>query len=440
MSNFFKKAKENLGLNSKELKQEIEKLTQKNEELANMLTPEQKEVSNYTDELNNLKLHIQNLNIENEKIKQTILERQNTVNDLEHRIIVAEEAIELELFSLYTPRYNFLTVDAYKNRLAEIREMQKKFIKNKTAAIGGDNFTFNNSKPQGKKLIDNVKKNMLSTFNLECEIATANVKFSNITAQEKRIEKAFEKTNNLGNIFTVQIVREYKQLKMEELFLAYEYQKKVEDEKEEKREERERLKEEARAAKEIEERKKELEKEQKHYTSALDKFKEQLVNCTDETEKAILEEKIQDIQTNLDEVNKGIEDVDYRQANKRAGYVYIISNLGAFGENVYKIGMTRRLDPMERVNELGDASVPFKFDVHSLIFADDAPALESALHKHFDNKKVNMVNYRREFFEADLDEIQEVVKQNFDQTVEFIKIKEAEEYRESLKIKENLGL
>lgn len=440
MNNFFKKAKESLGLNSNELKQEIEKLTQKNEELTNMLTPEQKEISNYTDELNNLKLQIQNLNVENEKINQIILNKQNTVNDLEHRIIVAEEAIELELFSLYTPRYGFLTSEAYKNRLADIREMQKKFIKNKAAAVGGDNFTFNNSKPQGKKLIDNVKKNMLSTFNLECEIATSNVKFSNIASQEKRIEKAFEKTNTLGNIFMVQIVEEYKKLKIEELFLAYEYQKKLEEEKEEKREERERLREEARATKEIEERKKELKKEQKHYESALNKFKNQLENCADETERAILEEKIQDIETNLDEVNKGIEDVDYRQANKRAGYVYIISNLGAFGENIYKIGMTRRLDPMERVNELGDASVPFNFDVHSLIFADDAPALENALHKHFDNKKVNMVNYRREFFEADLDEIQEVVKQNFDQTVEFIKIKEAEEYRESLKIKESLGL
>ncbi len=139
-------------------------------------------------------------------------------------------------------------------------------------------------------------------------------------------------------------------------------------------------------------------------------------------------------------MDKAIKDIDYREANKRAGYVYIISNIGSFGENVYKIGMTRRLDPMERVDELGDASVPFKFDVHAMIFSDDAPALETALHHAFANKKVNMINGRREFFYVTIDEIEEVVKANYDKSVEFMRVPQAEQYRESQKMHSQLNI
>ena len=134
------------------------------------------------------------------------------------------------------------------------------------------------------------------------------------------------------------------------------------------------------------------------------------------------------------DLDKAKQEVDYREANQKAGYVYIISNIGAFGENVYKIGMTRRLEPMDRIDELGDASVPFDFDVHALIFSDDAPALEAALHKAFDTRKVNMINQRREFFRVSLDEIEAVVKKNYDKTVEFIRIPPAEQFRMTQKI------
>ena len=137
----------------------------------------------------------------------------------------------------------------------------------------------------------------------------------------------------------------------------------------------------------------------------------------------------------ISDTEQAIKDVDYREANKRAGYVYVISNIGSFGEDVYKIGMTRRLDPMERVYELGDASVPYNFDVHAMIFCDDAPALEAALHRAFDTKKLNMVNQRREFFKVTLNEIKAVIKENYDKTVEFVDIPEAEQYRMSEKMR-----
>ena len=121
-------------------------------------------------------------------------------------------------------------------------------------------------------------------------------------------------------------------------------------------------------------------------------------------------EKEAQLESHIKDIEKAIADIDYRQANMKAGYVYVISNIGSFGPNVYKIGMTRRLDPQDRVDELGDASVPFNFDVHAMIFSDDAPALEAALHRAFEDRKINMVNTRREFFNVTLDEIKEVVK------------------------------
>ena len=146
-------------------------------------------------------------------------------------------------------------------------------------------------------------------------------------------------------------------------------------------------------------------------------------------------EKQKELANQLDDIEKALNDVDYRQANMRAGYVYVISNIGAFGNDVYKIGMTRRLEPMDRIDELGSASVPFNFDVHTMIFSDDAPALEAALHKAFEDKKLNMINQWREFFMVTLDEIKEVIKKNFDKTVEFNDIPEAEQFRASLKLR-----
>ena len=163
-----------------------------------------------------------------------------------------------------------------------------------------------------------------------------------------------------------------------------------------------------------------------HYQTAYEHLQLQLQQKPDDAD--LLEKKAQ-LESHIKDIEKAIADIDYRQANMKAGYVYVISNIGSFGPNVYKIGMTRRLDPQDRVDELGDASVPFNFDVHAMIFSDDAPALEAALHRAFEDRKINMVNTRREFFNVTLDEIKEVVKKNFDKTVEFIDVPDAEQFR-----------
>lgn len=212
--------------------------------------------------------------------------------------------------------------------------------------------------------------------------------------------------------------------------MAHEYQLEKQKEKERLKELRAEERERAKLEKEIEAERKKLEKEKKHYANALKQILQQ-ISVADPSDLPDLEKKKAELEAKSDDVNAAIVQVDYRAANQRAGYVYIISNLGAFGEGVYKIGMTRRLEPMDRIDELGDASVPFDFDVHALIFSEDAPALESALHHAFEDKKLNMVNTRREFFRVSLDEIKNVVKKNFDKTVEFIDIPPAEQYRQS---------
>lgn len=230
----------------------------------------------------------------------------------------------------------------------------------------------------------------------------------------------------------ISVSNDYLDLKIKELRLAFEYQQKKQEEKEAQKAERAELREAAKLQKEIELQRKKIEKEQTHYQTAYEKLLKQLEATPDNVD---LIKKKAELENQLQDIEKAIQDIDYREANHKAGYVYIISNIGAFGENVYKIGMTRRLDPQDRVDELGDASVPFNFDVHAMIFSDDAPALEAALHKAFEDKKLNMVNTRREFFNVTLDEIKEVVKKNFDKTVEFIDVPDAEQYRVSQKMK-----
>lgn len=370
-------------------------------------------------------------------LKDKITSLSEEVNQKQSQIVELDETILLQEFGMYSPIYDFANSEMYKDRLDAIRAEQKNMILSKTAAICSTNWTVNGSEAQGRAMTNQNIKQIIRCFNDECDILVSKVKFNNIEAFVDKIKKSYEALNRMNTKSAVSISGKYLELKIQELQIAYEYAVKKQEEKEEQRRIREQMKEEARLRKEIEEARKDIEKEQKHYTNALLKLNKQIEDC-DELEKEVLLEKKIEIEKHLSDLDAAIKNIDYREANKRAGYVYVISNIGSFGENIYKIGMTRRLDPMERVDELGDASVPFKFDVHAMIFSDDAPALEAALHHAFENKKVNMINGRREFFNVTIDEIEKVVKANYDKTVEFIKIPQAEQYRESQKIIEQL--
>ncbi len=359
-------------------------------------------------------------------------------DELKQEIIQLDDEILYQSFGVYEPLYDYADLDQYKQKLNKIRNNQKEMIANKKAVIVGTLWKVNGSETIGKKLIAENSKQMIRNFNIECDICIDKVKFNNYDNIKQRIFKAYELQNKLNETNNIEISYDYYKLKIEELNLSYEYQQKKKKEKEELRIQRELRKEEEKVAKEIEEKRREYEKEQMHYENAMRKLNEQLsVEKSEERKKVLLERK-NELDNNLIDVEKALQDLDYREANHRAGYVYIISNIGAFGENVYKIGMTRRLEPEDRIAELSGASVPFKFDIHAMIFSDDAPKLENALHHAFESKKINLVNSRKEFFRVTLDEIKQVVKENYDKTVDFKNISEAEQFRTSEMIRKKL--
>lgn len=409
------------------LKYELENEKEKYAKLEASITPDMRNVFTLNEKL-------KALNATAEDWQHRIDDRKHQLDQLNSQILVAEDTIEMESFSLYRPTYDFATSAEYKEKLDEVRQKQKDMLKKGDAAKCSTTWTINGSKAEGSKQTKNNIKLFLRAFNVECEAAVRDVKFNNFDRCTQRIEKSFEQINNLGQSSAIYIQHSYLNLKMSELRLAYEYAAKKQQEKDEQAEIRRQQREQAKLDKEIAEARKAAEKERQHFEQALSAIDAQISACSDAERKAELEARRAEIRDGLDGVSAKLEDIDYRQANQRAGYVYVISNIGAFGEGVYKIGMTRRLNPMERIDELGDASVPFYFDVHAMIFSEDAPALEAALHHAFEGRRINKVNTRREYFRVTLDEIKEVVRANHDKSVEFIDVPAAEQYRESLRM------
>ncbi|WP_034751563.1 GIY-YIG nuclease family protein, partial [Halalkalibacter wakoensis] len=160
-----------------------------------------------------------------------------------------------------------------------------------------------------------------------------------------------------------------------------------------------------------------------------------LENGTDTEKIAALQAKLAELNEQVDSLEEQKEEI-VKRANGRAGYVYVISNLGSFGEDMFKVGMTRRLNPLDRIDELGNASVPFKFDIHAMVFSDNAVELEQKIHDRLDQQRVNKINLRKEFFYSDIENLQAIV-QDIDSTVEFTTTLAAEEYRQSKSIRDD---
>jgi len=354
--------------------------------------------------------------------------------DLQEQILIWEETVLLESFALYEPRFKLTTSQEYKARLDSVRDRQKVMVKNAQAATGNMQWTVNNSQAQGRKLVNDMIKLVIRSFNNEADACVANVKFDNVELGEKRILKSFEACNRLGKIMSVEISGIYLDLKLDELYLAHEFQIKKQEEKEEAKRAREELREQQKLEQEIRSAREKIAKERKHFTAAMRDLQARLEQAQSNEERSALLVKLAEIEASRSELESEEKLIDYREQNAKAGYVYVISNLGAFGEGVYKIGMTRRLEPMDRVDELGDASVPFWFDVHAMVFSNNAPALEAKLHDHFASGRLNKVNGRKEFFRADIAEIERIIRENYDAVVEVTHEAAAEQYRESLRM------
>lgn len=378
---------------------------------------------------------LEQLNVDKNKLASTISDLETQIRNKSSEIIVLDDEILFESFALYKPKFSFQTSEEYKDKLVTCREIQKELIKNGKAVEANENWTVNNSKSEGRKMVNDMKKLLLRSFNNECDYCVDNVKFNNMEVNEKRVEKSFETLNKLGRIMQARITDPYKKLKYEELYIAFEYQQKKQEEKEEQKKAREELREQQKLEQEIKQARERIVKEKKHFSQAIKELESRLTNSNDDNEKGLLLEKLNQVRSQFEELEKEEKVIDYREQNAKAGYVYVISNIGAFGEGNYKIGMTRRLEPMDRIDELGDASVPFSFDVHALIFSDNAPQLEAKLHEHFSSGRINKLNNRKEFYKANIDEIEKVIRENYDKVVDVVKDPPAEQYRESLQMK-----
>lgn len=287
-------------------------------------------------------------------------------------VAVLEEMDGLHEVAFYRTRYGLPSASAYEARLDSVRGHQKAMIQAGRAAVCSKEWHVDGSVAKGRKMVNDELKLMLRAFNGECDAAIARVTYKNVEAMRQRIERAAESINKLGRVKDCSIVPEYLRSKLEELFLVHEHQEKVQAEREEQRETRARMAEEAREEREREKALREAEKEEARDQAALARAREELEHAS-AMKRAALEEEIARLQQRIADTQRRKSQAELT----RSGHVYVISNVGSFGDGVFKIGMTRRLDPMDRVWELSDASVPFDFDVHAMVYCEDAPALET---------------------------------------------------------------
>ncbi|MDD2889393.1 MAG: DUF4041 domain-containing protein [bacterium] len=395
-------------------------------------------VAEKTNELKNINQNINNqtadFSRQKEQLNQDFQNKRNIYENLLNEISILEENLEDISYGLYKPHFDYKTSEEFKQSLEQIREKQKQIIKDEQATHCPVEWTVENSRVKGKKMIKESSKLMLRAFNGECDAATSKVSWNNISNMEARIQKAYEALNKLGSTNQISITDNYLKLKLEELYLEFELEEKIYQEKEEQRKIREQMREEEKAIKEIEKARKDAEVEEENYQKALEKAKAEIEKAKgQEVDK--LTEKIKQLEINLKKAQELKSRAISQAQLTKSGHIYIISNIGSFGDEVYKIGMTRRLEPMDRINELGDASVPFDFDVHGLIYSENAPEVENTLHKRLDNKRLNLVNMRAEFFKTSIDEIEQIVKE-MNLTVQLTKLAEAREYRETISIRE----
>ncbi len=357
-------------------------------------------------------------------------ERYNNLLQKSKELSAELKAVELNIVlnSVSIDAYENLKSDEVKNQLALLKNKQNEIIKSGNAVE-----TFGSSTAK-KKVVDAQAKQILRCFNAETVSIIENVTIKNIDASRAKIQRSFDALNKMFAVDNVRITQEFLATKFEELSMVYAYQIKQAEEAEQRKAIREQMVEEEKVRREIERAKQKIEKDEAQFKNEEKKLMNYLQSARDDAERRLYMDKIKELQDKLAALEKEKEDVTQREQNARAGFVYIISNIGSFGENVYKIGMTRRLEPMDRIAELSSASVPFPFDVHALIFSDDAPGLENTLHQYFDKMRINKVNPRKEFFRVNLEEIKQLVKEKHNATARFVDVPDAVEYRETLRL------
>jgi hypothetical protein len=323
-----------------------------------------------------------------------------------NEVILLDDERVLQDVGIYRYHHPLENALAYQDRLELLATRIAEMIKTREAIKKSDMFTFDGSLAKGRRMTNDLAKLMLRAYNAEADNVIRSLRAGNIVTAKKRLEATRAAIANLGKMMEMSVSDAFHAMRLEEIELTADFLMKKQEERELAREERERLREERKVAMELAAEKERLDKERSHIVAALERLRDK---GSDDPE---LERK-------LAELDRAIAQNDYRAANIRAGYVYVISNRGALGDHVVKIGLTRRLEPLDRINELGDASVPFRFDVHALFFSEDAVSLENELHQHFAKRRVNWANMRREFFFASPGEVRGVLAEKVGNLLEF---------------------
>ena len=358
-----------------------------------------------------------------EKMRSAYKEKRRVYDRLLKQVAIFDEQISFAEFGVYQPHFEFSDSERYKEAIKAVREEQKAMVKAKTAVDVHTKWTVEGSKSKGETMANRAIRLTLRAFNAEADAAIANTRWNNAEAMIRRVENARTQIDKANASLNIEITHRYLGLKLKELRLTHEYREQLKAERDERAEEARLKREEQRLEKEAEEAR----REEERYEAMLAKARAEAGAITSEEQAA----KITELERQLAEAHEKTERAQAMAERTKTGFVYIISNVGSFGEDVVKIGLTRRLDPEDRVKELGDASVPFLFDTHAMIYSAEAPALEAALHEAFDDRRVNAANMRKEFFRATLQEVQEAVRR-LAPNAEFHSDIEAQEFRETM--------
>lgn len=352
--------------------------------------------------------------------------KRGTYESLLSELAIVDEKLSFAELGVYEPHFDFGDAAKYKAAIRDVRQQQKDLISNKGAVIARTDWQVDGSKSKGKTMSNRAVRLTLRAFNNECDAAIANTRWNNVNAMEKRIERAADQIDNLNASNDVRIQADYLELKLRELYLTHEYREQQKVEKEERAER-------ARLEREEKNLQRALEKAEQEET----KFRRQLIeaqaraNLASGEEIAAYQKRISELESLLAAASEEAERTKALAEVTRSGFIYIVSNVGSFGKNVVKIGMTRRLNPDDRVRELGDASVPFRFDTHAIVYSHDAPALEAALHKKFEATRINRANHRKEFFRVSITEVRAALFELAPDAIFHSDI-EAQEFRETL--------
>lgn len=441
-----------------EYKKQIEDLNQKLNDLGaddyfkvrELVQEEEQKLVKSRNELSNLENSINNLQNEEQKLKRNNKTQENKLNKSKELIKAINytfdnylnynpDAGDLKLHPLLMESLEEISPSVIlKLHCMDVKDLRKAYKENDKQI---NSVLEKYASRYTTKANQAIYKLMVIALRAELQNILYNLKYEKLeksiedvkSVTKKYLEIASSGNQSIAGTLT-KFIGEIEYLFINSVKIEYNYYVKKEQAKQEQLALKEQMRQEAEERKALEAERKKVEKEELKYTSEIAKLKEQLASSKDE-ELEKLNARILELQNQLNSVVLKKEEIA-NLANGKAGNVYIISNLGSFGENVFKVGMTRRLNPQDRVNELGDASVPFKFDVHSFIFSDDAVGLENKLHSILNDKRVNKVNLRKEFFYTSLDELENLVTE-IEPTAEFNRTMLAEEFRQSQSTSEN---